>query len=121
MKNRSDETAFLHDLGFDAVQRYNHDLVWRAAKLLTSRWGTTLGVKEEHVAFMVTLPLPEAFGNTPEAGTRLRDALLFDDRIEIQIHPSHGRLWARVSCQVYNDMADVERLAEAIEARARLL
>jgi isopenicillin-N epimerase len=113
--------AFLDDLGVDKVQDYNHHLAWRAAELLTSRWGTTLGVKEADVAFMVTLPLPEAFGNTPEAATRLRDALLFEDRIEIQLHAGHGRLWARVSCQVYNEIEDVEKLASAVDARVRLL
>jgi isopenicillin-N epimerase len=112
-----DGIAFLNELGMDAVQRYNHDLTWRAAERLSARWGTTLGVQEPHIGFMVTLPLPAAFGNTTEAAARLRDALLFEDRIEIQIHASHGRLWARVSCQVYNEIGDIERLEEAIDKR----
>ena len=32
-------------------------------------------------------------------------ALLFDDRIEVQVHAAHGRLWARISAQVYNEWA----------------
>jgi len=112
-----DGIAFLKELGIDAVWHYNHDLAWRAAGLLSTRWGTTLDVPETSLAFMVTLPLPASLGDTPDAGTRLRDALLFEDRIEIQIHASHGRLWARVSCQVYNEIADIERLAAAIDKR----
>ena len=112
-----DGIAFLNELGMDAVQRYNHDLAWRAAERLSARWGTTLGVKEPNIGFMVTLPLPAALGNTPEAAARLRDALLFEDRIEIQIHASHSRLWARVSCQVYNEIGDIDQLALAIERR----
>jgi isopenicillin-N epimerase len=45
---------------------------------------------------------------------RVRDALLFDHRIELQVHAAHGRIWARISAQVYNEMSDVERLAEAV-------
>ena len=45
---------------------------------------------------------------------RLRDRLLFDQRIEVQIHASHDRIHARISAQIYNDMEDVERLAEAV-------
>ena len=66
---------------------------------------------------MVTIPLPERLGSTREEATRLRDALLFEDRIEVQLHAGRGRLWVRVSAQVYNEMKDMERLAEAITAR----
>ena len=45
----------------------------------------------------------------------LRDALLFDHRIEVHVHAAHNRLWVRVSCQVYNDEDDIERLARAID------
>ncbi len=110
-----DGIAFLHELGFDGVRRYNHDLAVRAAALLADRWGTRLGVDERDLAFMATVPLPERLGTTPEDAARLRDRLLFEDRIEVQVHAAHGRLWARISVQVYNEMADYERLAEAVE------
>ncbi len=113
-----DGIAFLRELDFDAVQRYNHALAWRAAELLTSRWGTAFGVTEDRVGFMVTVPLPERLGREPDEAARLRDALLFDDHIEIQVHAGHGRLWTRVSCQVYNDEQDIDALAGAIERRA---
>jgi isopenicillin-N epimerase len=66
---------------------------------------------------MVTVPLPEAAGATDEAATALRTALLEEDKIEVQLHAWRGRLWVRVSAQVYNDLADVERLAAAVERR----
>ena len=64
---------------------------------------------------MVTVPLPASLGSTPEQAACLRDALLFQDRIEVQLHATHGRLWARVSCQVYNDDRDMDALALAVE------
>jgi isopenicillin-N epimerase len=109
--------AFLKELGVDAVRSYNHALAWDAARLLADRWGTTFGVPEAHVPSMVAVPAPERFGSTREDATRLRDALLFEDEIEVHAHALHGRVWIRVCAQVYNDRSDVERLAEAVAAR----
>ena len=77
-----------------------------------------LEIDEASVGFMATLPLPASLGHTPEDAARLRDALLFEDHIEIQLHAGHGRLWARVSAQVYNDGDDIEKLGAAVSARA---
>ena len=109
--------AFLRDLGVDDVRAYNHDLAWEAARLLSRRWGTKVGMEEEMVGTMATVPLPERLGSTRDDAGRLRDALLFEDHIEIQLHAWRDRLWVRVSAQVYNDIRDVERLASAVEAR----
>jgi isopenicillin-N epimerase len=47
----------------------------------------------------------------------LRLALLVDDQIEVQLHAWRGRLWVRVSAQIYNDLSDIERLAQAVARR----
>jgi len=109
--------AFLRELGFDEVRRHNHDLVWRAAKDLTARWGTALERDEASVGSMVTVPLPDSLGATAEDAARLRDALLDEDHIEVQVHAGQRRLWVRVSAQVYNDSTDIERLGDAIARR----
>jgi isopenicillin-N epimerase len=109
--------AFLRDLGWNAVRRHNHDLAWHAARELTRRWETPLEIDEAGVGFMATVPLPAVLGRTPDDAARLRDALLFEDQIEVQLHAAHDRLWTRVSAQVYNDEADVEKLAAAVAAR----
>jgi isopenicillin-N epimerase len=105
---------FLAELGTAAVHDWNHRLAWEAGRLLTTRWGTPLPVREADVGTMVTVSAPGRFGSTPEEAQRLRDALLFKHGIEVQVHASHGRIWVRVSAQVYNELGDVERLAEAV-------
>jgi isopenicillin-N epimerase len=105
---------FLHELGFEAVRRYNHDLVAGAARRLADRWGTTLGVADRDLAFMATVPLPDRLGAEPADAARVRDRLLFEHQIEVQVHAAHGRLWTRICAQVYNEMSDYERLAEAV-------
>src|SRR5581483_10945370 len=110
--------SFLREIGGAAALRYNHDLAWRAAVELTRRWNTPLERDEASVGSMVTIALPEALGSTPADAARLRDALLTDDRIEVQVYGSHGRLWTRISAQVYNDWDDIERLERAIARRS---
>ena len=70
---------------------------------------------------MVTVPLPERAGATTDDAVRLRLALLVDDRIEVPVHAWRGRLWARVSAQVYNDRADIVRLADAVARRVAVV
>jgi isopenicillin-N epimerase len=106
--------AFLANYGWEALRAHNHDLAWRGARMLADRWGTALGFDEAAVGFMATVPMPSGLGSTPADAARVRDWLLFDERIEVQVHAAHDRLWARISAQVYNDWADLERLADAV-------
>jgi isopenicillin-N epimerase len=108
----------MREFGVEAVRSYDHALAWSAAQHLARRWGTEVEVGEATVGTMVTLALPERLGSTKDEAMRLRDALLFEDRIEIQLHAWRGRLRVRVSAQIYNDLDDIERLAAAVEARA---
>jgi isopenicillin-N epimerase len=110
--------AFLRELGWEAVLAYNHRLAFEAGVLLAREWGTRFDTPEEMVGSMVTVPLPASCGGRPEDAARIRDALLFEHRIEVQVHAWRETLWARVSAQVYNEMADVERLASAIDRLA---
>jgi isopenicillin-N epimerase len=111
--------ALLREWGFDAVLDYLHSLAWEAASVLTDCWHTTMEAPRAMVGAMVTVPLPEAAGATEGDAARLRLALLVDDRIEVQLHAWRGRLWVRVSAQVYNDRSDMVRLAEAVSRQLR--
>jgi isopenicillin-N epimerase len=111
--------AFMRELGLDAVRAYNHDLAWQGARRLAELWEVELATPESMIGTMATVPLPLALGSTPADAARLRDALLFEDAIEVQVHAWRGRLQARISAQVYNELADVERLGQAVLRRAR--
>jgi len=109
--------AFMRELGMEAMHAHNHGVAWEAARILSRRWNTPYEIPEAMVGTMVTVPLPDRLGSSSEDAARIRDALLMGDRIEVQLHAWKGRLWTRVSAQVYNDIADVERLAAAITAK----
>jgi isopenicillin-N epimerase len=110
--------ALFREWGVEAIGRYNHDLAWQAAGYVSQRWGTEFETPENLIGTMVTVTLPASLGSTREDAARLRDALLFEDGIEIPVHPYRDRLRSRISAQIYNDMDDVERLATAISRRA---
>ncbi|HSN31894.1 MAG TPA: aminotransferase class V-fold PLP-dependent enzyme [Ideonella sp.] len=103
-------------LGEAAMRAHNHGLAWQAAHALGERWGARWSTPEGMVGCMVTLPLLARLGGDPADARRLRDWLLFERAIELPVVARAGRLWARVSAQVYNEMADIERLAQAVEA-----
>jgi isopenicillin-N epimerase len=110
--------ALLREWDFDACVTYMHSLAWEAAHILTERWRTTFEIPREMVGTMVTVPLPQDAGTTDADAARLRLALLLDDRIEVQLHAWRGRLWTRVSAQIYNDRVDIARLADAVARKA---
>jgi isopenicillin-N epimerase len=103
--------------GVEAIQAYNHQLAVAGARRLAERWGTEFDVPDALVGTMATVPLPPSFGTTPAEALTLRDALLVEDQIEVQMHAWRGRVWGRISAQIYNDLSDIDRLAEAVTRR----
>ena len=110
--------ALLREWDFDACVQYMHGLAWEAAGMLSERWRTQFEIPREMVGAMVTVPLPLDAGTTDADAERLRLALLVDDHIEVQLHAWRGRLWTRVSAQIYNDGQDLARLADAVARRS---
>jgi isopenicillin-N epimerase len=109
--------ALLNEWQFPDVLAYMHALAMEAGAALASQWGTTIDAPGDMIGSMVTVPLPEEAGSTTEEAVRLRLALLVEDGIEAPVHAWRGRLWTRVSCQIYNERSDVERLADAVQRR----
>jgi isopenicillin-N epimerase len=107
----------MEETGLEAIRSYNHDLAWRGAHLLAERWDTPFATPDILVGTMATVMLPARFGSTTDAAASLRDALLFEDQIEVQVHAFRDRLFVRLSAQIYNDLDDVERLATAVARR----
>lgn len=110
--------AFFDTLGgAPAVYRYIHDLAVAGSQMLAERWGTVLNSPASMIGAMATITLPASLGGTADEAAALRDALLFEDHIEVGLSAARGRLQLRVAAAVYNDMDDFEQLAEAIERR----
>jgi len=110
--------AFMRDvLGVDAMRTWNHDLVWRMAHELAARWGQPFTTPEAMVGCMASVALPERISALGAAAApALKDWLFHERRIEAPVLAIHGRLHVRLAAQVYNDEADFERLAQAVDA-----
>lgn len=106
--------------GEQRIREYTHDLAMQAGALLAHRWGVPFETPEEMIGTMVTVPLPDRLGTTAADASRLRDALLREHDIEVPTFAAPAGLApglsTRVSCQVYNDLDDIERLADAVGA-----
>lgn len=106
--------AFLEDLGIEAAAAYRHDLLRQAAEMLRQRWAGPVGAPADMTGSMALAALPDRFAADRETAQALRDQLLFEHDIEVPVLPWQGRLWARLSAQVYNELSDFERLADAV-------
>ncbi|HTV01461.1 MAG TPA: aminotransferase class V-fold PLP-dependent enzyme [Luteitalea sp.] len=111
--------ALFEEWGTAAIQSYNHTLALDGARHVSARWDTVFDTPAAMIGTMATVTLPASLGSTREDAQGLRDALLFEDGIEIPVHAYRGQLRARISAQVYLDMDDMDRLATAVQKRVR--
>jgi isopenicillin-N epimerase len=109
--------ALMHEWGHEQIRAYNHQLAWTGARRLAERWQTVFETPEAMIGTMATVTMPASLGTSPADAQALRDALLFEDQIEVQVHSWRDRIHVRISAQIYNDMADIERLADAVGRR----
>ncbi len=113
-----DAIAFLNGLGPNglgpaAVRAHNRGLAAEATTLLSAAWDSEAGAPEVMRGAMATLRLPLS-GTTPEAAARLHDRLIDEHAIEVPVSARDGSLWVRISAQVYNEIEDYARLAQAV-------
>jgi isopenicillin-N epimerase len=114
--------ANLVEGGWPEVMRRNHELALRARDLLCSRLGIPHPAPDDMLGSMAAVPLPEGKPYVPTLyGDPLQDAL-FEHNIEVPIHPwpHQPKRVLRVSAQLYNEIGDYEKLADALEVLTRV-
>ena len=109
--------ALLREFGAEAVRAYDHALAVSAANALRDGVGAERMSPDGMIGTMATVRLPARYGSSLDDAARLRDALLFEDGVEVQMHAWRERIWVRVSAQVYNDATDIERLVRGLANR----
>ncbi len=103
--------------GLDQARAHNNGLALEAEILLREGLGAQVAGPVEMRAAMVALLLPESAGVASKQGSlELNDRLWQAHRIEVPITPHEGRLWLRISAQLYNDLADYRALLSALQA-----
>jgi len=104
--------AFRERFGDGSVKARNRALAAEAGQRLAKAWKTRIGGPAISGASMCMIELPIRSGNPLE----LRLKLWRDHRIDVPINALAGGLWVRISAQIYNEMADYDRLAKAVLA-----
>lgn len=112
--------GFIEGIGAERLRARNHDLVVAAARLIVDAWWTPVGGPPALLGAMAAIAVPTERGlakglpATPGAAAALHDRLWDDHRIEVPVTAFAGRLWVRVSAQIYNELEEYHRLAEAV-------
>jgi isopenicillin-N epimerase len=108
---------FLERYGLDAFRRQTHELAAYARRRIGSLIGLEPLIPDSSAWYgsMIALPLPG--GAEPEHPAQpdpLQAALWEKFRVEVPVTRWHGLTFLRVSCHLYNDRADIDRLAAAL-------
>ena len=109
--------------GWPEVMRRNRELALRARDLLCERWGLDHPAPDEMLGSMAALPLPDATKPPSPFGDALHDELFDRYRIEVPVQswPQWPQRVLRVSAQLYNELDEYGRLAEAVASLERFL
>lgn len=107
--------AFLNHFGFENISGYNRALSQQAVDHLTRLWAVSGPVFPPALHSVLRLvPLPKSIP-ADEAGSRaLQTRLWQEHRLHVALIRLHGRLWVRLSTQIYNTLDDYDRLGQAI-------
>ena len=108
---------FMEGFGVANIQSHNCDMAIAAGDRLAAAWGTETGAPSALMGSMAIVRLPYGAGADLAAAKRLRARLLDEDGIQVRLNPLAGGLWMRVSTQIYNHMAEIDRLADAVLAK----
>jgi isopenicillin-N epimerase len=112
---------FLRTLGPERVRQHNCDLAdYAQLTVAAAVRADPTGLARSEPVSMRVVPLPAGVAVTQPAADALRDRLSAEHSCEVQVNPWRGRGYLRISAQVYNTKADVDRLSRACEAVLRL-
>ncbi len=96
------------------IRTRNRALVLEASALLAARLGCEPATSDDFVGSMRTIALPTGFGTDEATAAALHEKFRSESAIQIPVRAWGGRIWLRLSAQVYNEMDDYARLADAL-------
>ena len=114
--------AFMDRFREEKVRAHNHGLVRQGMALLTQAWKVRTDTPDSMIGSMALVPLPDGIPYTTDEESRIRLQRRLWDRFGVEVNPSfaaNGTIWLRFSAQIYNSLADYEKLARAVLALRR--
>jgi isopenicillin-N epimerase len=112
--------------GFEELRARNHALALAARRVLMSALSIAQPCPDEMIGSMAALPLPEAPPDERAAGSALypdalQDSLVREHGLQVPIipWPAPPQRLVRVSAQLYNELAEYEKLAALLKLSSR--
>jgi len=106
--------------GWDEVRRRNRELCLAGRRVLCERLGVDIPAPEEMIGSIASIPLVDG-ADAPQPSALfldpMQDVLLEEFGIEVPVipWPAPPKRLLRISAQLYNEAAEYERLATAVE------
>ncbi|HSP33222.1 MAG TPA: aminotransferase class V-fold PLP-dependent enzyme, partial [Thermoanaerobaculia bacterium] len=103
--------ASLVDGGWPEIMRRNHELALRGRDILVDALSLQQPAPDDMLGSMAAVPLPDGDASSAQ------DALLYEYKIEVPIvaWPQAPKRVLRISAQLYNEVSDYEKLADALK------
>lgn len=106
------------DGGVGRSVAYQRALLEEAVGLLSAAWGTEPLLPPAACYNMALVRLPDrlrgADGRALATSKAVQDELHFGHAVEVPVKTVRGSMYVRLSCAIYNERADYERVASAI-------
>ena len=99
------------------IAAHNRALRDAGARPIAQRWARR-SAHRRLLGFMAAIRIPSHEPATPERAQALHDRLFDRHQVEVPVIAFAGALWARISAQIFNEIADYERLADAVAGGA---
>lgn len=98
--------------GPNQVRNYNHMLVMVAARRIAEIWNTQLFTEDERcVGSIANVEVP---CNDPSVASAISMEMLKKDNCFPVFFQFDGKIWTRISAQLYNDLSDYEFMARTV-------
>lgn len=110
---------FMDRFGERIVRQHNHKLIREAADLLAAMWKFQVSTPDALTASMTLVPAPDGLSYPATDDGRARFETDLKDKHNIVAYASfahRGRIWFRITAQIYNSIEDYEKLGRAVLA-----
>jgi len=106
---------FRSKIGEDTLRNYTHNLAVAGGALVAGRLGTSVLQTEDQIGNMVDVALPILNPEDPLVGSPQfwAEALLNRFNMYVNTYKHNGRVWMRLCAQIYNELSDFQKAADA--------
>jgi isopenicillin-N epimerase len=110
---------FMDRFGENEVRQHNHQLIRQAVSVLSDMWKFPVTTPDSMTASMTLVPTPDGLPYPPTQDGRERLEADLKNKDNIVVNPAFahkGKIWLRITAQIYNRIEDYEKLGKAVMA-----